>query len=188
MPQEKERVRQVSGEPCGRVGEPEQDPDRGAEGSQRPLLPQGRVAARKRDSRRETALAVFVFLLALARRIPPTPPPGSSRSYLVVFCMSRLRCPTRLPAGFFLFFSRSRPMRRGGRGSVGASWGRGSRRVRPGFAPGGSLGGQTHKPTRKKVHQHLQPRPPDDAPGGHRASRAAGGDAPAQRSELQTSV
>lgn len=45
MPQEKERVRQVSGEPRGRVGEPKQDPDRGAEGSERPLLPQGRVAA-----------------------------------------------------------------------------------------------------------------------------------------------
>lgn len=41
MPQEKEGVRQVSGEPRGRAGEPEQDPDRGAESAERPLLPQG---------------------------------------------------------------------------------------------------------------------------------------------------
>lgn len=45
MPQEKERVCQVSGEPRGRAGEPKQDPDRGAESTERPLLPQGRVAA-----------------------------------------------------------------------------------------------------------------------------------------------
>lgn len=41
MPQEKERVRPVPGEPRGRAGEPEQDPNRGAESTERPLLPQG---------------------------------------------------------------------------------------------------------------------------------------------------
>lgn len=45
VPQEKERVRQVPGEPRGRAGEPKQDPNRGAESTERPLLPQGRVAA-----------------------------------------------------------------------------------------------------------------------------------------------
>lgn len=45
MSEEKEGVRPVSGEPRGRAGEPEQDPDRGAESPEGPLLPQGRVAA-----------------------------------------------------------------------------------------------------------------------------------------------
>lgn len=55
MSQEKERVRQVSGEPRGCAGEPKQDPDRGAESTERPLLPQGRVAAGAGGGGLETA-------------------------------------------------------------------------------------------------------------------------------------
>lgn len=75
MSEEKEGVRPVSGEPRGRVGEPEQDPDRRAESPEGPLLPQGRVAVAAvgwrssgsgssagRDSRTKTALTAFVFL------------------------------------------------------------------------------------------------------------------------------
>lgn len=40
MPQEEEGVCQVSGEPRGRAGKPEQDPHRGAQSSQRLVLPQ----------------------------------------------------------------------------------------------------------------------------------------------------
>lgn len=75
MSEEKEGVCPVSGEPRGRAGEPEQDPDRGAESPEGPLLPQGRVAAAAagwrgsgssssagRDSRTKPALTAFVFL------------------------------------------------------------------------------------------------------------------------------
>lgn len=49
MPPEKEGVRQVSGEPRSRAGEPEQDADRGAESTEGHLLPQGRVAVCRRQ-------------------------------------------------------------------------------------------------------------------------------------------
>ena len=43
MSAEEEGVCEVSGESCGRAGEPEQDPDRGAESTERHLLPQERI-------------------------------------------------------------------------------------------------------------------------------------------------
>lgn len=43
MSQEEEGVRQVSGEPCSRAGEPEQNPHRGTQSPQRLVLPQIRV-------------------------------------------------------------------------------------------------------------------------------------------------
>lgn len=111
MSQEKERVRQVSGEPRGRAGEPKQDPDRGAEITEGPLLPQGRVAAAvgggglqvapvpaQKDSRTKTASTVFVFLLTRARRVPVNPKKLSFFSRCL--CLSRLKCPTRSACGF----------------------------------------------------------------------------------------
>lgn len=43
MSQKEEGVRQVSGEPRGRAGEPEQNPHRGTQSPQRLVLPQIRV-------------------------------------------------------------------------------------------------------------------------------------------------
>lgn len=43
VPSEEERVREVSGEPRGRAGKPEQNPHRGTESPQRLVLPQIRV-------------------------------------------------------------------------------------------------------------------------------------------------
>lgn len=43
--QEKEGVRQMSGKPRSRAGKPKQDTDRGAESTERHILPQSRVAA-----------------------------------------------------------------------------------------------------------------------------------------------
>lgn len=43
MSQEKEGIRQMFGKPCGCVGKPEQDSNRGAEGAQGHLLPQTRM-------------------------------------------------------------------------------------------------------------------------------------------------
>lgn len=45
MPPEEEGVREVSGEPRGRVREPKQNPHRGTESPQRLVLPQIRVKA-----------------------------------------------------------------------------------------------------------------------------------------------
>lgn len=50
MPQEKEGIRQVSGKPCGRVGKPKQDTDRGVESSEGHLLPQSGVAQTERNT------------------------------------------------------------------------------------------------------------------------------------------
>lgn len=55
VPQEKERVRQMSGKPCGRAGKPKQDPDRGAEGAEGHLLPQSWVVAAVRSHGLKTA-------------------------------------------------------------------------------------------------------------------------------------
>lgn len=162
MSQEKERVRQVSGEPRGCAGEPKQDPDRGAESTERPLLPQGRVAAgarwrwardgsgssTERDSRTKTALTVFVFLLTQACRVPVNPKTRSSRSYLVVFTCRDSSVLRTLPA--VLCTERSRPMRRGGGGSVGRTAPVQSRGIRPGL-------GSQQVPQRSDAQTHAGP-------------------------------
>lgn len=86
VPQEKERVRQMSGKPCGCVGKPKQDPDWRAESTEGHLLPQSWVVAavcghglktvpvtnsynkifKKETPETKTALTVFVSLLTQA--------------------------------------------------------------------------------------------------------------------------
>lgn len=114
MSQEKERVRQMSGEPRGCFGKPKQDADRRAEGTEGHLLPQSRVAAavcgrgpetapftncysktrKTKDSGTKSALTV-VSPLTQAQFTPKSDVPRGfqiararqirSRSYLVLF-------------------------------------------------------------------------------------------------------
>lgn len=144
VPQEKERVRQMSGKPRGCVGKPKQDPDWRAESTEGHLLPQSWVAAAvlwsraedgavyrllqqnvkkktkqnktEKDSGTKTASTVFVSLLTQAR-------------FTCGLCMWRLKCRTHY-ALLLLFVHRG-----AGRGLGGGkasqwepAWRRGNRK------------------------------------------------------------
>lgn len=102
MSQEKEGVRQVSGEPRGRAGEPKQDPDRGAESTEGPLLPQGRVAAppgarRRRYQHRETPEQKKTGFDPVCFSAHPKPEKLCFLSGGL--CLSRLKCPAHSACG-----------------------------------------------------------------------------------------
>lgn len=106
MPQEKERVRPVPGEPRGRAGEPEQDPNRGAESTERPLLPQGGVVAaglRRRQFQHRKRLqnkSCFDRLCFSAHSSPARPGQNPELLFLSrCLCMWRPKCPTHSACG-----------------------------------------------------------------------------------------